>query len=260
VPGALDGKVCLVTGAGGGIGRAVTLELARAGGRLAVVDHDEAALERVTGELAAERGSDGVVAERADVADAAAVERYVAETVARLGGLDVLCNAAGVEGALAESHEYEEAEFDRVMAVNVKGTWLNLRYAIRAMSESGGGSIVNIASGAALRALPGLSAYVASKHAVLGLTRTAAVELATSGIRVNALCPGPVETRMMDSLERELPGFTPAQARELYLERVPMKRYATPQEVAAAALFLASDAASFVTGAVLSVDGGASAA
>jgi NAD(P)-dependent dehydrogenase (short-subunit alcohol dehydrogenase family) len=260
VSGSLDDRVCIVTGAAGEIGRATALAFAEAGARLSLIDGNGAALESVEDELIGKHGADAAIAITADVADGVAVEAYVAETRQRLGGLDALVNCAGVEGPIVDSHEYDEAEFDRVLDVNVKGTWLSFRHSVPAMLEAGGGSIVNVASGASLRALPGLSAYVASKHAVIGLTRSAAVELATSGIRVNALCPGPVESRMMDSLEQGLTGFTMDEARELYLQRVPMKRYAASDEIAGVARFLASDEASFVTGAVISVDGGASAA
>ena len=249
-----------MTGAAGVIGGATARAFAAAGGHVSLIDGDDSAVARVEKQLAGEHGADSVIAISADITDATAVEAYIAETVERLGGLDALVSCAGVEGEMADTHEYEEAEFDRVMSVNVKGTWLNIRHGVPAMLESGGGSIVNIASGAALRALPGLPAYVASKHAVLGLTRSAAVELATSGVRVNALSPGPVESPMMDSLEKGIPGLSGEEARELYLQRVPMKRYAEAEEIANTALFLCSDEASFLTGAMINVDGGASAA
>ena len=241
------------------IGSATAHAFATAGARVSLIDGNAAAAAELEATLAGEHGPDSVISISADVGDAAAVEAYVAETVERLGGLNALVNCAGIEGDMADTHEYEEAEFDRVMDVNVKGTWLNIRYGVPAMLACGGGSIVNIASGAALRALPGLPAYVASKHAVLGLTRSAAVELATSGVRVNALAPGPVESSMMDSLEQGIPGLSSEEARELYLQRVPMKRYAEPQEIANTALFLCSAEASFLTGAMINVDGGASA-
>ena len=258
--GPLQDRACIVTGAAGGIGSAIAAAFAAAGARIALIDGNSDALTLVADELGAAHGAESILAITASVADSKAVEGYVAKTRERFGGLDVLCNCAGVEGPIADSHEYDEAEFDRVLDVNVKGTWLNLRHCVPPMLEAGRGSIVNMASGASLRALPGLSAYVASKHAVLGLSRNAAVEYAGAGIRVNALCPGPVDTRMMSELEHQLPEFTVEQARELYLERVPMKRYATTNEIADTALFLASDAASYITGAVISVDGGASAA
>jgi NAD(P)-dependent dehydrogenase (short-subunit alcohol dehydrogenase family) len=150
------------------------------------------------------------------------------------------------------------------MSINVRGVWLNLKRAVSLMLEQDGrGSIVNTSSGAGLRGLPLLSAYVASKHAVIGLTRTAAVELAETGIRVNAVCPGPIETRMMGSLEEqkaELAGGAPADARAGYAAPIPMRRYGTAREVAETVAFLASDAASYITGAAITVDGGGSAA
>ena len=175
----------------------------------------------------------------------------------------MLFNNAGIEGQIAHVQDYDQATFERVVRINLLGVWLNLARVTSAMLAAGaGGSIVNTASGAALRGLPFMSAYVASKHAVLGLTRTAAVELAGAGIRVNAICPGPVATRMMDSLERqhEAIGTSAAEAREALTANIPAGRYGHPEEIAELVLFLSSDAASFITGAAMPIDGGRTAA
>ena len=169
-------------------------------------------------------------------------------------------NNAGIEGAIARIEDYDEETFERVLRVNVVGVWLTMKFAIPAVRESGGGSIINTASALGLVGIPGMGAYAASKHAVLGLTRTAALELATENVRVNAICPGPIGTRMMDSIE-ELSGFDePGAARELYESAVPMGRYGTPEEVAQLVCYLGSDASSFVTGAAFPIDGGVTAA
>ena len=249
-----------MTGAAGEIGSAVSSAFADAGARVVLLDADSARGKALEAELSDVHGEGVALSIAADITDGAAVAAYMSETKETFGRLDAIVNCAGVEGEIVDAHEYSEAEFDRVMDINVKGTWLNFRHGVPLMLESGGGSIVNISSGAGLRALPGLSAYVASKHAVIGITRSCAVELATLGVRVNALAPGPVESPMMDSLERGMSGLSAEQARELYLERVPMKRYGAAREIAQVALFLASDDASYVTGAVISVDGGATAA
>jgi NAD(P)-dependent dehydrogenase (short-subunit alcohol dehydrogenase family) len=251
--GRLDGKVAMITGAAGGIGSATARVMAREGARLALVDVDEAAVR----ELADELGG-GALAIAADVGDRAAVEGYVARVVAELDGLDVLFNNAGVEGDVAAIHLQDEEQFDRVLRINVKGVWLNLKYAAAAMIERGGGSIINTASVGGVRALSHIAPYVASKHAVVGLTRTAAVDLATLGVRVNVVCPGPVDTRMMVSLERQAAdlGISPEDVHAGFIRNIPEGRFAQPHEIGEVVAFLASDAASYVNGAVIPVDGG----
>ncbi len=252
-----EGKVAVVTGAAGGIGRAAAARLAAEGARVVAVDlHDsdlDAALRAV-----AEAGGEAI-AVPADVTRPADHERYAAAAVARFGGIDAFFNNAGIEGAIAPLADYPEDVFDRVMAVNVKGVWLGLRAVFPAMRARGGGAIVNTASTAGLGGTPHLVAYGASKHAVIGITRTAALEFARDGVRVNAICPAPIETRMMRSIERGGDPDDPESRRAAIAAGLPLRRYGEPEEVAALAAFLLSDEASFTTGAAYPIDGGAKA-
>jgi NAD(P)-dependent dehydrogenase (short-subunit alcohol dehydrogenase family) len=261
---ALDGKVAIVTGAAGGIGQATAGSLASAGARVALVDLDPDRVDQAREELATSTGRhpNDLLPIVADVTAPEQVERYIERVQGELGPLTILFNNAGIEGEVAGVADYDKNVFERVLRVNVIGAWLNLKFASRAMRDAGGGSIVNTASGAALRGLPYMSAYVASKHAILGLTRTVALELADAGVRVNAVCPGPVSTRMMDSLEHqhEAVGVSADDARQMLTAGIPMHRYGRPEEIAEVVTFLASDAASYITGAVIPVDGGRTAA
>jgi NAD(P)-dependent dehydrogenase (short-subunit alcohol dehydrogenase family) len=186
-----------------------------------------------------------------DVTHKTDVDALVARAVARHGRLDCAVNNAGVEGMLRQTAEYPEEDFARVIQVNLLGVWRCLRAEIPAMLAASGGAIVNTASVAGLVGAGGLSAYVASKHAVVGLTRTAAIEYAKAGVRVNAVCPGVIDTPMVDRLSLEMPTL-----REALLAMKPMGRLGRPEEIAEAILWLCSDAASFVTGHALAVDGG----
>lgn len=241
--GRIEGKVALVTGASTGIGRAVALRFAQEGARVLAVARGEA-VEK----LAAESGG-AIQPLRCDVSDPAQVERMADECRKRFGRLDVLCNNAGF-GSPVQSriHELDIAEWDRVMATNLRGAFLVLKYTIPLMLASGGGSIVNMASIGSFRATPGSSAYITSKGGMLLLTRTAALEYVNDNIRVNAVCPGVTKTEILQN--------APAELQEMLVARVPMGRMGTPEEVASLTLFLASDEASYTTGAAYIIDGG----
>lgn len=245
------GQVAVVTGAAAGIGEAVTNRLVSEGARVVAVDVDGTGLAR----LASQLPHDALETVTADVATQEGVENYVSAAARGFGGIDLFHNNAGTEGASAPLHESDVHAFDRVMRINVRGVYLGLRAVLREMRTRGRGAVVNTSSVAGLRARAGLASYVASKHAVLGLTRTAAVEAADHGIRVNAVCPGPVSTGMLDRIEQ-----MPSQQRRGESGATStLRRYGTPDEIAALVCWLLSDEAAFVNGAVYLADGGRSA-
>lgn len=251
-----NGKVAIVTGGGNGIGRAVCLGFARLGARVVVVDRDGDAAAAV----AAEIGKSSAIACTADVTRAADVQAYVKAALDAYGRIDCFHNNAGIEGRIATTAEYDEAVFDAVMGVNVKGVFLGLRHVLPVMIRQQSGAIVNTASIAGLVGTPGMPAYVASKHAVIGLTKVAAGEVGPLGIRVNAVCPGPIHTRMIREVEKQVSPNDPAGVEERYSGGIPLRRYGTAEEVANVVLFLCSDLASNITGAQYVVDGGRTAA
>jgi NAD(P)-dependent dehydrogenase (short-subunit alcohol dehydrogenase family) len=246
----LEGKVALVTGAGSGIGRATALVCAREGAKVVVADVVVAGGEETVRLIKATGGEALFV--KADMAKAAEVEAMVNTAVAAYGRLDCAHNNAGIEGAMDTTADYTEEDWDRVIRVNLTGVWLCMKYEIAQMLKQGGGAIVNTASGAGLVAVPRMPAYVASKHGVVGLTRTAALEYAKAGIRVNAVCPGAIQTPMVERVTSRRPGMV-----ERMAVAMPIGRMGKPEEIAEAVVWLCSDAASFVTGHAMSVDGGA---
>ena len=247
-------QVALITGAGNGIGRACAVEFGRRGAKVVVVDHDQTAGAATLDILRRHDAQATFIA--ADVTRAADVQNYVRQALDTYGAIDCFANNAGIEGSIAPTHQYDEAMFDKVMAVNVKGVFLGLRHVLPVMIGQGRGAVVNTASVAGLVASPGMPAYVASKHAVIGLTKTAAGEVARSGIRVNCVCPGPIDTRMIHSLESMLSPQDPASVGTRYQGNIPIGRYGTAEEVANLVLFLCSSLASNITGAQYVVDGG----
>lgn len=251
--GLVTGKVALVTGSAAGIGRATALQFAAEGAKVVVSDIAEGGGEETAAMICKNGGEAAFI--RADVAKAADVAALIAQTVARFGRLDCACNNAGIEGTVAPFIDQTEENFDRIINVNLKGVFLCLKAEITQMLTQGGGSIVNLASVAGLIGFPGLSPYVASKHAVNGLTKNAALEYAKQGIRVNSVCPGGIDTRMLDSLADQATGGKMT-SREMMDNLHPMGRIGTPDEVAKLIVWLASDSASFVTGVHVPVDGG----
>jgi NAD(P)-dependent dehydrogenase (short-subunit alcohol dehydrogenase family) len=244
----LTGKVVLVVGASAGLGADTARVLAADGAALMLVARTEAPLAELCEELAAD-GHD-VAYTTGDIAKAADVARFVDATVERFGRLDGAFNGeAMTQGGRLD--EVPEEEFDRIMAVNVRGTWLCLREEVRAMRATGGGSIVTVSSIGGLRGSSGMGAYQASKHAVIGLTRTAAHDFGPLGIRVNALAPGPTESPMLEQTRRNIPGGVEAR-----IAATPLRKAGTGAELGATASFLLSDRASHLSGVILPVDGG----
>jgi NAD(P)-dependent dehydrogenase (short-subunit alcohol dehydrogenase family) len=247
--GLVSGKVALVTGGGSGIGRATALVFAREGAKVVVADVVVEGGEE-TVRLVKQAGGEAVFV-KADMAKAADVEAMVKKAVETYGRLDCAHNNAGVEGATGKTADYVEADWDRVIAINLTGVWLCMKYEIAQMLKQGGGAVVNTASDAGLLGVPQMPAYVASKHGVVGLTKTAALEYAKSGIRVNAVCPGVIKTPMVERITGQRPGRA-----ERMAAVEPVGRMGKPEEIAEVVVWLCSEAASFVTGLPMPVDGG----
>lgn len=242
--GLLEGKVVVVTGGASGIGRATALMCAADGARVVIADIQDGGPVAST----AHAQHQDVVFRRTDVSVSAEVATLMRSTVAQHGRLDVLVTAAGVSGGSTPTADYAEADFDRVIAINLKGVFLSMKYAIAEMLRSGDGAIVNIASVLGLVGMPQTPAYSAAKGGVVQLTKVAALEYASRNIRVNCICPGMIDTPMVQHM--------PASGRQEFLQRQPLSRLGRAEEVASAVVFLASDASAFTTGAALVVDGG----
>lgn len=247
------GLTAIVTGAAAGIGRATALTFAAEGARVVVSDIDTAGGAETVKMIEKKDGKAVFVA--ADVSKHADVTALMAAAIKAYGKIDCAVNNAGIEGNVRPFLDQSSDNFDKIIAVNLKGTFLCLQAEIDAMLKTGGGAIVNLASVAGLIGFPGLSPYVASKHGVVGLTKNAALEYAKSGIRVNAVCPGGIDTRMLDSLAEQATGGTQTTV-QMMGPLHPMGRIGTPQEVADLIVWLCSPRASFVTGSIIPVDGG----
>ena len=249
-----EGKVAVITGAAGGIGRAAAERFAQEGANVVAIDLAGAALEDAVNLVEAAGAS--AIAVPADVSRSGDVKRYVKAAKDRFGGIDVFFNNAGIEGWVGPTTQYPEDIFDRVIAVNLKGVFLGIKYVVPAMLERGGGAIVNTASVAGLSGTPSIFAYGASKHAVVGMTKSAALEFGPRGIRTNAICPSPIETRMMRALERGINPDEPESVHQQMAAGNPMGRYGEPAEVAAFVAFLCSNEASYLNGGIFPIDGG----
>jgi NAD(P)-dependent dehydrogenase (short-subunit alcohol dehydrogenase family) len=249
-----SGQVAIVTGAANGIGRAAALAFAARGAKVVAVDRDAEGVARTAQTIQQQGGTALDVG--ADVTKSGDVARYVQAAVDAYGRIDCFFNNAGIEGKVVPIAEYDEDVFDAVIGVNVKGVFLGLRHVLPVMIGQGRGAIVNTASVAGITGTPGLGPYVASKHAVIGLTKSVSGEVARQGIRVNAVCPGPVDTRMIHSIEAMINPDDAGAVSTRYQASIPMGRYATVDEIANTVLFLCSDLASGVTGAQYVVDGG----
>jgi 3-hydroxybutyrate dehydrogenase len=251
MPGTLTGKVALVTGGASGIGRATALTFAREGAKLVIADMNIDGGQQ-TAHMITENGGEATFVQ-VDVSHATEVEEMISKAVETYGRLDCAYNNAGVtQRAYPSTAEFPEDDWHRVLAINLTGVWLCMKYEIPQMLKQGGGAIVNTASVAGLVGLAGRSAYVASKHGVVGITRTAALEYAKSGIRVNCVCPGYIRTPMVAYVIQH----EGRHLEEQIVAREPIGRLGTPEEIAETVVWLCSDAASFVTGHTMTVDGG----
>ena len=249
----MQDKVALVTGASSGIGRATALVFAREGAKVVVADLNVVGGQE-TVQLVKAAGGEAVFVET-DVAQTASVEAMVQTALDTYGRLDCAHNNAGVEGVLSRTAEQTEQDWEPVIRINLKGVWLCMKYELPHMVQQGSGAIVNTASGAGLIGVKRMAAYVASKHGVIGLTKTAALEYAKSGVRVNAVCPGVIQTAMVERVSGRRPDVL-----EKMIAAEPIGRSGQPEEIAESVVWLCSDAASFVTGHAMAVDGGAVAA
>jgi NAD(P)-dependent dehydrogenase (short-subunit alcohol dehydrogenase family) len=253
----LSGKTAIITGATGGIGAATARLFLAEGANLVVVGRSADKLDALTASLGSQERVAHCVA---DAQDESGAQAAADAAIDRFGGVDILFANAGTEGVAKPLDELTLDEFDAVYRTNVLGVWMSMKYCVAPMKARGGGSIIATTSIAGLVGFPGLSAYVASKHAVCGLVRTAAQELGPNNIRVNGIAPGPVDNRMIESLEEQLSPADPGAVRNQMIESVALRRYATNEEVAKLTLFLASDESAYCSGGIHTIDGGYTAA
>ncbi len=249
----LENKIAIITGAAGSIGKLTAKLFLEEGAKVMLVDLNEEELKKSTEDLQSDRAAYCV----ADVSKTTDVQHYINETVKQFGKIDVFFNNAGIEGVVSPIVDYPEDVFDKIMAVNVRGVWLGNKYALPQMND--GGSIILTSSVAGIMGFAGLGAYVTSKHAIVGIMRTSAIEAAARKIRVNSVHPSPVNNRMMRSIEEGASAGHAADVQKQFEASIPLGRYAEPIEIAKLVLFLASDDSQFITGTTQVIDGGMSA-
>ena len=251
---AFKNKVVIITGATGGIGAESAKTFAKLGASLCLVDLDMSKLEELKNEI--NINEDRILLKECDVRNEELVKDYVDGTLEKFGKIDVFVNNAGVEGEIAPINLTKSEDLDFVLDVNVKGAYYGLKYVLPAMYENKSGSVINVASVAGFIGSPGLAPYIASKHALLGINKTAALEAAEFNVRVNAVCPGPVDNNMMRNIEKKASPDAPEAVKEGFLGMLPLKRYATNGDVTNTIIFLASDLSEYLTGTAHRIDGG----
>jgi NAD(P)-dependent dehydrogenase (short-subunit alcohol dehydrogenase family) len=255
----LGGKTAIITGAAAGFGKATALKFAAEGANLTLVDLNEKGLLETSEEIKAKHPACKILVVKADVSDEAAVKGYTEDTIKTFNGLDIVFNNAGIEGHTAYTADMPFDKFKRDLAINLHSVFLGMKYAIAYMKDHGGGAIINTSSIGGHFALPGSSGYVATKHAIVGLTKTAAAEYGKQGIRVNAICPGFVMTNLHARVLKGLTGGAPEDVEKLvqhFSDSTPLGRYGTPEEIADLVLFLASAESAYISGASIPIDGG----
>lgn len=252
-------RVVLITGAGSGLGRATAVRLAAEGAKLSLVDVSEAGLSATKAAILEASPTTETVATIADVSQQADVDGYVTATLEAFGRIDGFFNNAGIEGKQNLTENFTQAEFERVVSINLTGVFLGLEAVLKVMHEQGSGYVVNTASVGGIRGVGNQSGYAAAKHGVVGLTRNSAIEYGQYGIRINAIAPGAIWTPMVENSMKQIDPVNPRKAAEEFIQVNPTKRYGEADEIAAVVAFLLSDDASYINAAVLPIDGGQSA-
>lgn len=254
-----DGRTVLITGAASGLGRATAVRVAAEGAKLSLVDLSTEGLEETRRAIAEADAQAKVLTITADVTDPDQVESFITKTVDEFTTIDGFFNNAGIEGTQNLTEDFGVAEFDKVLAVNLRGVFLGLSGVLRVMRAQGGGHVVNSASVGGIRGIGNQSGYAAAKHGVVGLTRNSGVEYGQYGVTVNAIAPGAIWTAMVEGSMKQLDAENPREAAQEFIQTNPTKRYGEPEEVAAVVAFLLSDEASYINSAVIPIDGGQSA-